>query len=121
MGTTGITGAPDTLLVIKKERSVAAGITLHACGRDVEETELALKFDAVTMSWVLIGDAKEYRLSEERRQIIEVLKQAEDPMYLKEIAMSLGKKTDNVSHLLSKLASDGRVKRVGYGKYLFIQ
>lgn len=120
LGTTGITGAADTLIVIKKER-MSAGVTLHVCGRDVEETELALKFDALTMGWLLLGDAKEYRLSEERRQIIEVLKQDKEPMHLKEIAISLGKKTDNISHLLSKLANDGCVKRVGYGKYSFIQ
>ncbi len=120
LGTTGITGASDTLIVLKKEIGVA-DVTLHVCGRDVEEAELALKFDPVALGWVLIGDAKEYRVSEERRQILEVLRVAKDPMHLKEIAAALDKKSDNIAHLLSKLAYDDLVNRVGYGKYVIKQ
>ncbi len=117
LGTTGITGAADTIIILKKERGMAAGVTLHVCGRDVEEAELALKFDPVTMGWVFIGDAKEYRITEDRKEIVKLLRDYGHPMYLREIAKGLGKKEDTIGHLARKLVNDGILKQPKYGKY----
>ncbi len=116
LGTTGITGAPDTLIVLKKERG-KADVTLHVCGRDVEEAELALKFDNVTMGFAFLGDAKEYRMTEERKEIIKLLRDSKFPMYLRDIAGALGKRTDNIGHLLGKLVKDGILTQPKYGMY----
>lgn len=116
LGSRGITGAADTTIVLRKEQGMA-DVTMYVRGRDVEDAELALKFDNVTMGWVLIGDAKEYHVSGERRQILDVLKEAKGPIRLKEIATTLGKKSDNIGHLLDKLARDGFVTQPKYGAY----
>ncbi len=116
LGTTGITGAADTVIVLKKEMGVA-DIALHVCGRDVEEAELALKFDAITMGYVLLGNAKEYRMSRERQEIMDVIREDGKPIRLKEIATVLGKRPDAIAHLLRKLVKDDLLKQPNYGMY----
>ncbi len=64
-GSTGLTGAVDTILVLKRERSRADAV-LFVTGRDVNESENALEFDDETAAWILLGDADEYRQSKER-------------------------------------------------------
>ena len=49
-GTNGLTGAADTILVLKRQ---AGSVTLHARGRDIEEKETACRFDQVTCRWTL--------------------------------------------------------------------
>jgi hypothetical protein len=70
----------DGALVLKRDRG-KQDATLLVDGRDIEEpTELALKWAADVASWVLLGSAEEYRLSEERRGVIELLKRMREPM-----------------------------------------
>ena len=52
-GSTGLTGAADTVMVLKKEPNRADAI-LYLRGRDIEEAELALAFDKQTGCWSLI-------------------------------------------------------------------
>ena len=67
-GSTGLTGAVDGMLVMKRERGSADAI-LYVDGRDIEESEaLALAWDPALASWSLKGDAEEYRMSPERRR-----------------------------------------------------
>ena len=113
-GSTGITGAADTIMVLKRSTRV---MILHVTGRDVETQELAVKFEPRLGLWTVLGEASEYRMSEERREIVELLKEAEEPMSPKEIAEAIGKPKGNVRFLLSKLVGDGVVERVGYGRY----
>lgn len=115
-GTTGLSGAADTIWVLKKDRGKADAI-LFATGRDIEEKELALKFDTLTMSWQILGEAEEYRLSEERRQIIQVLKENGGPLSPKEIALALGRPYGAVAKLLHVMVRGGAVKAETYGKY----
>src|SRR6266704_1327303 len=71
-GSTGLTGAVDNLLVLKRERGQADAV-LHVTGRDVDEQELALTFSNQTGLWTLAGDAENFRLSQERQEIIDVI------------------------------------------------
>lgn len=64
-GTTGLTAAVDTVLVLKRARGEADG-TLVLTGRDCEEKETALSFGGGR--WQVLGDAEEYAMSRERRQ-----------------------------------------------------
>jgi hypothetical protein len=60
---------------------------LHVTGREIEEeVELALKWDANLASWSLAGGADEYRLSNERQQLLQALQNAEALMSPSEIA-----------------------------------
>ncbi len=60
-GTTGISGAADTNLVLKKGRRSGSTATLYCTGRDIEYQELTLKFDPNAHVWNLVsgGEAPE--------------------------------------------------------------
>ena len=113
-GTTGLTGAVDTVLVLKRGRGEADG-TLFLTGRDVEERELALRFS--NGRWTVLGDAKEYTVSKERRQVLEFLQAAKEPLGIKEIAAVLQKPEPAVRMLLSRMVQDGLLRRVERGRY----
>ncbi|MEM2932470.1 MAG: AAA family ATPase [Nitrososphaerota archaeon] len=117
-GSTGITGCADTILILNKEGRVQADAILSVTGRDVEDQELALEFSPETGLWRLVGSAQEYRLSQERKQIIDLIRQTGRPMGPKEIAEALGKSIINVKKLLSLMARDGNLKLLDRGKYI---
>lgn len=54
-GTNGIMGAADTSWVITNSRRTDEQSTLNITGRDVEQAELAIRFDKDTCRWELIG------------------------------------------------------------------
>ena len=56
-GTLGLTGAPDTILVLKRDTS--GTIVLYGRGRDLTEIEMAMSFDKDSCLWRITGDADE--------------------------------------------------------------
>jgi hypothetical protein len=73
IGSTGLTGAVDAVLILRRGRGKADG-TLLVTGRDVEEQELALKFHPGEGLWELMGDVAEYGMSQERQEILSILR-----------------------------------------------
>lgn len=84
-GSTGITAPADTILVIDSATKGKASAILHITGRDVPSQELALKFE--NSSWSLMGTAEEFTVTDQRKQIIDLLRNY-GPMNPKEIADS---------------------------------
>lgn len=119
-GTLGLTGAPDTIMVIKRD---ASGTMLHARGRDLIEIEKSIKFDAGTCTWSIMGDADVVRQSAERAIIIKAMEEAgEEALGPRQIAEACGMKAANVRRLLSTMKKDGIVKNAGtYGKYALVR
>jgi hypothetical protein len=115
-GSTGLTAAADTVAILKRERARADAI-LYITGRDVEDKELALRFDDSSASFVLLGAAEEYRISKERQEILELLRSSGEPMRLKDLTVALNKKSNNVHKLLSGLIEAGLVGQPNYGEY----
>jgi RecA-family ATPase len=113
-GTNGLTGAVDTILVLKK---TAAGATLYARGRDIEEAELAVQFDRTACRWNVLGDAGEVRLSDERRAILDALRAAGEPIGATEIAEVTGHPSAATRKLLARLSLDGDIVRAKRGRY----
>jgi hypothetical protein len=114
-GTLGLTGAPDSIMVIKRDSS---GTTLHAKGRDLIEIEKAVKFDPGTCAWVVLGEAGAIKKSTERSVIVNALEEAgSEPLTPNQIAAHTGMKPVNVRRLLAKLLADGVIKKASYGKY----
>ncbi len=104
-------------MVLKRDRGKADAY-LHVTGREIEEeAELALRWDASLASWTLAGAAEEYRLSQERRSLIEALGAAGGGMSPKEIAEALGKSAGSVKVLLGEMVKAGQVTNPAYGKY----
>jgi RecA-family ATPase len=116
-GTTGISGATDTNIVLARDRKSNIA-TMYVEGRDVERQEIGLKFDRETVSWCLTSTIE--KLSPERREIVEVLhkaKEAGKTMSPKEIAEKLGKKGESIRQLLLKMADDGEIECLSRGVY----
>ncbi len=116
-GSLGLTGGADSTFVLAKEQRGRAEAVLHVVGRDIEEKELALKFEKLTCTWVLLGDAEEQKKSKERQEIIELLRHSEETMSPKEIAECLNKTTGSIRFLLSQMLKSGEVVLESRGKY----
>lgn len=115
-GSTGLTGSADTVLVMQRERS-SADAELHVVGRDMEERELALQFDSTTLTWDVLGDACEYRGGQRRRQILDLLKEADEPLSPKEIADATGISYGLVKRMMPELRRDNVVISPERGRY----
>lgn len=116
-GSNGLTGAADGILVLKRSVRGGTDAELYATGRDFEDKELALKWDKETYQWIIIGDAEEHRLSQERREIVDLLRKVGVPMTSKEIAEALNRKYGAVRKMVSEMAADGQVINDGSGRY----
>jgi DNA-binding transcriptional ArsR family regulator len=113
-GTNGLTGVPDTILVVAKH-----GETTKLCakGRDLEDFERELRREHGG-GWTIGGDARQLAKTSERQAILDVLDEAEgETLSLATIASATGKRKDNLGHLLKRLADEGLVEKAGYGKY----
>jgi hypothetical protein len=114
-GTLGLTGAADTILIIKRGSN---GVVLHARGRDIEESETAMQFEKETCRWTILGKASEVHRSTERARVIAALTAAGQPLSVREIMVEAEMLNRNaVDILLSKMAKDGEIVRVGRGRY----
>jgi hypothetical protein len=114
-GTHGLAAAADTIAVLKRSRG-QGDAEFHVTGRDVSEQSLALKFEPGLGVWSLLGDAREWAMSESRRKILEALK-SEGPMRPKQIADETGVDHDVVKHLVLKMVDEGDLDTDGRGVY----
>lgn len=114
-GTTGITGAADTMLLLKK---VKKQNKLYVTGRDIEETEYNVYFDRDSCTWNVTEEAQDaINITVERGEILDLLTAEQRPMKTGEIAQKLGKEQSNVSHLIKGLKEDGFLVNPKYGYY----
>ena len=115
-GSTGIAGAADTILILKRARAENGGI-LHRTGRDVEEKEFAMRLDG--FGWVLQGDAELFTMPEWKRQILDYLKEHEtvSPMLL---SQAVNIPVNTAKSNLFRLAKEGVIKKVGHGTYQLV-
>ncbi|MGX7952432.1 AAA family ATPase [Tsuneonella sp. HG249] len=118
-GTRGLTGAADTVLVLKREAGTQQPV-LYGRGRDLEEVETAIQFDKETGLWSIIGAAWLVADTIERREIQQVLGRAVDPMSPTEIGERLGKTRQNISKMLAKMYDEGQVEKVSTGRYVLV-
>jgi len=118
MGTTGLAGAVDNLMFMRRENAQSDAV-FYLTGKDIEdEREYAMTFDKVTVCWQLLGDAEEYAMSHERREIVDCLKGG--MTHYKEIAESVDKRAKTVHKILQSMCADGQVKALGNGDYALV-
>jgi hypothetical protein len=113
-GTSGLTGAADTILVLKLETT---GVTLFGRGRDIEEVEVAVEFDRETCRWRVLGSASEVRMSNARRQVVDAITEEGGPMTPAQIAGVTGQERGAVRRLVTKMARAGELLRSEGAKY----
>ena len=115
-GSTGLTGAADGVCVLTRLRR-QTGAELFATGRDFEERSLALEWDNDILQWKCVGEAADFKMSEERRIIVDVIRKNGGLATPKEIADALGKKDGTVRKNLWDMKNAGQVGCDASGKY----
>lgn len=118
-GTRGLTGAADSILVLKRDSGSQQPV-LYGRGRDLEEVETALQFDKETGTWSILGDAWAVADTIERREIQQVLGRSVDPMTPTEIGERVGKSRQNIQKMLTKMLDAGHVEQVKRGHYVLV-
>jgi hypothetical protein len=113
-GTTGLTGAVDTVLVLDRD---GHGITLHGRGRDIEEVEDAAEFDRQCCLWRIKGKAEDVHRSDERSTILAALKEASEPLSTREITDLCAMNYEAGRKMLTRMARAGDIDRVGRGLF----
>ena len=118
-GSFGLAASADTLLILRRGHR-RADAELYIAARDVEEQNLALKWDPLTTQWVLLGDAEEVKRSQQRNEILALLAEAGEPLTPKQIADLLGKNHNTTKRLLQKMKADGELKVNDKGGYYVV-
>lgn len=113
-GTNAMTGAADTVLILKRSPQ---GVTLYGRGRDLQEIESAVKFDPATGLWSLLGEAAEVHRSAARNKVLHTLNEAAAPIGPAEIAAVTGMQAGSVRRILGKMVAKGEIEKVERGCY----
>jgi hypothetical protein len=118
-GTRGLTGAADTVLVLRRENTGGASTraTLYGRGRDIPEIETALEFSDENCRWRALGEAWQVADTVEQQEILDLLHDAGEPLRLAEIAEALGKSKPNVAKMLRKMVEAMLVTKPATGFY----
>lgn len=114
-GSLGLTGAADGAWVLSRARG-GADAELHSTGRDFEEQQLALRWDAAIFGWKMLGDAEKFRLGKERQEIIDLLI-LERSLRPKQVAAILNRNEAATRKLMAAMFRDGQIGNSGNGTY----
>lgn len=118
-GTRGLTGAADTVLVLKRDigTGVAGRATLYGRGRDIEEIETVVELNRDNGTWKIVGGAHEIAKTDQRQAILDALKSSTTPLNAREISDLSGKNHEAVRKTLTRMATSGEVSKTGRGLY----
>jgi hypothetical protein len=114
-GTNGLAGAADAVLVLKRARGEADG-QLHVTGRDIDESEYALKFAADIGTWQMLdGPAHEHFLGDTRALLARFVREhpGQPP---RDIAAALQLEAAHVRVTLRRMVDDDQI-RASSGHY----
>jgi 5S rRNA maturation endonuclease (ribonuclease M5)/DNA-binding NarL/FixJ family response regulator len=114
LGSVGLLGAPDTIIVLERKRGETKG-KLLCTSRYAQEVELAVEF--TEGKWTILGDAKEVEIAEEQRRIIEAIQELGGKATPKEIAEALNKNHGTIKTHLFRMLQKGLVKKEQKGTY----
>ncbi|MBK9166598.1 MAG: bifunctional DNA primase/polymerase [Bryobacterales bacterium] len=117
-GTSGVTAGADCIWTLT--RTPGAEVILEVRGRESEEQAYALVLDKDPVGWRLTGSGELARLTVERTEILELLRD-EAPLKPAKVAASLRKNVVTTRRLLQKLLSDDWVTRNSDGGYCLSQ
>lgn len=114
-GSTGITGAADTNMVLARFRNVADA-ELHVTGRDIEEQKLALIRDAARSCWACIGSTDSIPANSTHQRIVDALDLL-GPASPRVIAEQMQTDVSRVKKALFSLIERQLVEKTSHGVY----
>jgi biotin operon repressor len=121
LGSTGLTGAADTIWVLRREGENADSLRfLSVTGRDVEDTEVFLTFTGVfeVISSLEGGKEKAVRLTPQQEAVYELFEKEPDRnVSPEELAGLLSVPVNAVNKILLKLKRKGLLVQPEYGRY----
>ena len=115
-GTVAMSGTPDTILTLKREKGDKHGI-LGVEGREVEGDDLALEFDGQTGTWIKLGSEADFRETEQRRQVLKALADFPQGVAPGPLAEHLGIKAVTMRSKLKRLLDSGKIVKYANGLY----
>ncbi|MGA7731119.1 MAG: AAA family ATPase [Chloroflexia bacterium] len=113
----GLSGAADNVLVLTRDRGKMDAV-LQGSGRDITELNLALRWDPHLAAWSVMGNAEEYKLSEESRDMLEVMRRIGKSVQPKDLYPHFPDKShEAVRVLLHRMTGRGDAIVGADGKY----
>ncbi len=113
-GSFGLTAGVDNVFVLQRVKGRLA--KLYITGRDIrEEQEIAVEHNK-DASWTVLGNAEDYFMSDERKAILEVIRE-KGPITPKEIATELGRNPSTIRSLISSMLKSGLLDKDNDNKY----
>jgi hypothetical protein len=120
-GSLGLSGSADGALVLTRSRTSVQG-KLHVIGRDFEDRELTLDWNSGTFGWTLAGDAEQFSVSKERKEVIDLLLLDSPTRFTpKKVAAKLNRNEIATRKLMSAMHKDGQLDNDGSGNYTVIK
>jgi len=119
-GTTGLSGAADTNIILRKLNRGNNTGELIITGRDVEERSLALEMKAGNLTWKLLGNSEDINRTHIEGRILKYLKEENRPVRSKDIESEMikrGLNTNTVRGAIKNLSDKGLIIRVDTGLY----
>jgi len=114
-GTLGLTGAADAVMVLERKKGSEYGV-VQVTGRSVAENKFAIYFPP-SLSRLKIIDYEKFQLSEERKRIVELLEDIDEPLRPYDISLYLDNDACSTRKLLSRMVKDGQIVKVSRGSY----
>lgn len=110
LGTTGITAAPDSVMILEEK-------ILRIFAKDMESRNYSVELNKDSLRWI-IKSGSTVRLTPERQEIVDLFENDYNQEWSSgAIAHMTGKSLGSISNLLKKLAEAEILENVKYGKY----
>ena len=113
LGSTALTAAVDTFIHLERH---GARCSLRATGRDIDDWDIAMEL-VNGEGWKYLGEGDEFRTSETQNAILEVLKDADEPLSPKDIAAMADEAYGTVRTLLGRMVNNGVIHKPSRGRY----
>lgn len=116
-GSSGVIGTADTLIRLSVQKRGSKQAKLQVTGRDVEDLELNLKLDELTMCWQIDKEQDDRKLTALQSNVLKLVPKAPETIRSREIAGKLEKEQSQISDILKKLNYRGYIISPAYGEY----
>lgn len=121
-GSAGITGAADTLMILRRDDRTQMSGQLIVSGRDINDKKLALTWDAKHCLWLYEGDLRDVKLAKLKQLIIDTIRESDKPVTIEEMVKLIKKGRGIITDTVNGLTRDNVIEKSVSGKgYIMVQ